>query len=288
MSKRSITFRSWAILSATVSGLLILSAALLHRDSPAFFQINASTAQATSTEPSTQPNLEPNLGPRHQLTYEQWVALLGREAKVAAEDHPKRLTILAGDSLSLWFPLELLPPQVTWLNQGISGETSSGLLRRLNLFDTTEPEQVFVMVGINDLIHGVPEETLVANYQAIIHHLRLVHPHTRIVVQSILPHAGDRLIHTSPQNLPPWANRLATTPNRQIRLINQRLAQVAKEEGADYLDLHPAFLDAQDNLKAELSTDGLHLSPQGYRVWQAQLQKLLQRPVQASTDKSQG
>ena len=90
--------------------------------------------QATPTT-KTQQVVTPQLGKRHKLNYQKWVNILKQEAKVAAEKKPRDLSVLAGDSLSLWFPSELLPDNKTWLNQGISGEKTAGLLKRLNLFD---------------------------------------------------------------------------------------------------------------------------------------------------------
>lgn len=233
MSRRFISLRGWAILSFSISGLLLLSASLLHRGSlTAFSQVNASTVQAGSANATSLSTS----GSRRQLTYEQWVTLLKQEAKVAAEEHPQRLMVLAGDSLSLWFPSELLPPEASWLNQGISGETSTGLLRRLKLFDPTQPETVFVMIGINDLLHGVPAETIVANQHEIILHLKAAHPQAQIVVQSILPHADRRLARSQLASTAALQGQAAASlpqplvPNSDIRQLNQALAELAKDE----------------------------------------------------------
>ncbi|AFZ20663.1 lysophospholipase L1-like esterase [Allocoleopsis franciscana PCC 7113] len=218
------------------------------------------SAAATRLLDSKPSDSVPELGPRHLLNYQQWVELLGREADVVARQQPKHLTILAGDSLSLWFPSEILPPERTWLNQGISGETSKGLLNRLALFDKTEPEMIFVMIGINDLIRGITDETILANQELIIRYLRRSHPRSKIVVQSILPHSAESVT---------WEgrDRLLAIPNPRIRELNERLRAIAKEENVIFLDLYPLFADTDGNLKTELSTDGLHLNPQGYFVW---------------------
>lgn len=263
-----------------------MSALLLYRGSlTASSQVSASTVQ-----PPPKASTTPEPGQRRQLTYEQWVALLGREATIAAETHPKRLTVLAGDSLSLWFPPELLPKTATWLNQGISGETSAGLLRRLKLFDQTQPATIFVLVGINDLIRGVSEETLLANHREIMQHLKVAHPQAQIIVQSILPHAGNQFMVQAQastaagvvqSSYPVWVPRLALVTNRYIRQLNQQLEVIAKEEGVDYLDLYPSFADANGDLLPDLSTDGLHLSQKGYQVWRSRLQVFSQQPAEA-------
>ncbi|WP_228041879.1 SGNH/GDSL hydrolase family protein [Planktothrix mougeotii] len=215
--------------------------------------------------------------PRHRWTYEQWVEQLKREANAVAERSPEHLQILVGDSLSLWFPSELLPREQTWLNQGISGETSAGLLKRIKLFDITQPDTIFVMIGINDLIRGVDDTTLLNNYREIIRDLRWVHPDTQIVVQSILPHSGK-------QSSWEGRDRLLKISNERIRNLNQSLKLIAEEEGAYYFNLHSLFTDADGNLRPELSTDGLHLSQQGYLVWSSALKLYTQIALEPSSN----
>lgn len=207
----------------------------------------------------------PNLGPRRTLTYEQWVSVLEKEARIAAEQQPPRLTVLLGDSISLWFPPDLLQADRTWLNQGISGENSTGLLRRLSLLDETQPETILVMIGINDLLRGDSDALILNNYEQIVQYLRNAHPTTQIVAQSILPHAGAAAT---------WEgrDRLLALSNERIVALNQRIAAIAQNYQAEYLNLYPLFVDEQGNLPMALSTDGLHLNSEGYLVWRSGLQ----------------
>lgn len=206
--------------------------------------------------------------PNQQLTYKQRVAILKQEANLAALDRSQHLSVLVGNSLSDWFPADLLPPNITWLNQGIAGDTSAGLLRRLHLFDRTQPETIFVMIGINDLLRGVKDEQILENHLQIIRYLRRIHPDSQIVVQSILPYSGEGSNWQGRSK----GNHLLAVSNSRIRQLNQQLKAKALAEGVKYIDLHPLFTDAQGNLRADLSTDGLHLSTQGYLVWSSALQ----------------
>ena len=139
---------------------------------------------ASSSVPSIQllaqrPLSNPQLGERHQLSYQQWVTLLKKEAEVAAQNQPQDLFILLGDSISLWFPPQLLPSQENWLNQGISGETSLGLLKRLELLDQTKPKAIFLMIGINDLLQDIQDDIIIANQRLTIRYLKKTHPQTQ-------------------------------------------------------------------------------------------------------------
>ncbi|WP_375513212.1 SGNH/GDSL hydrolase family protein [uncultured Nostoc sp.] len=194
---------------------------------------------------------------KRQLTYDDWKSLLALEARAIAQGQgANHLSILVGDSLSMWFPREKLPAGKLWLNQGISGDTSSGVLKRLGAFSATRPDVIYVMAGINDLRKGASDDTILRNYRRIIRRLRQTHPKAQIIVQSILP------------------TRLAKLSNSRIRHINTQLTQIAKQEGANYLNIYSWFTDMEGNLRPELTTDGLHLSQEGYDVWRSALQQI--------------
>jgi len=263
----------WVFVSLAANGFLavILLAMLLRHPNPAP-ATPISTVANSGTEVTAQTNLAvlspsaSEVGQRHQLNYQQWQELLAKEATVVAEQKPDRLSILAGDSISLWFPAELLPEQRAWLNQGISGETSQGLLNRLDMLDQTEPETIFVMIGINDLLRGTTDQTILSNQREMVQYLQSVHPQSQIVMQSILPHASEEEATWEGRD------RFADLPNSRIQMLNQQLETIAQEEGVYFLDLYPIFADGQGNLRMSLSTDGLHLNAQGYQTWSIALQ----------------
>ncbi|MDZ8110671.1 MAG: SGNH/GDSL hydrolase family protein [Nostoc sp. DedQUE12a] len=201
---------------------------------------------------------------KRQLTYEDWKSLLALEARAIAQGQgTNHLSILVGDSLSMWFPREKLPSGKLWLNQGISGDTSTGVLKRLGAFSATRPDVIYIMAGINDLRKGDSDRAILSNYRRIVRRLRHNHPQTQIIVQSILP------------------TRLPKLSNSRIRNINTQLAKIAKEEGANYLNIYSWFSDMEGNLRQELTTDGLHLSQEGYDVWRSALQQIEYRLTQS-------
>jgi lysophospholipase L1-like esterase len=212
---------------------------------------------------------------RTVLTYEQWLDVLKQEALAVSTKNPERLTVLLGDSLSLWFPPEQLPGDRSWLNQGISGETTAAMLKRLDFLDPTKPQTILIMAGINDLKSGVSETELLTNYRTILQTLKQKHPETEVVVQSILPHSGSAM--TVEEH-----DRLLSIPNEQIFRINQKLATIAQEEQAQFLNLQPLFADQEGMLRSDLTTDGLHLNPSGYLVWSTALQTFSQTKLKAA------
>lgn len=184
----------------------------------------------------------------------QWRTLLALEAKAATRGQGnRRLSVMVGDSLSLWFPSDRLPADQLWLNQSLSGETTRAILHRLPAFAGARPQAIYVMAGVNDLKQGATDNEILWNLRQIARRLKQAHPHARIVLQSILP------------------TRTAIVPGNRIGWLNQRLAAIAQQDGVSFLDLYAQFTDADGNLRHELSTDGLHLNANGYATWQAEL-----------------
>jgi lysophospholipase L1-like esterase len=193
---------------------------------------------------------------QQQPTYEDWKQVLRSEARAVGRGQGNnRLSIMVGDSLSLWLPSEALPNGQLWLNQGISGDTTQGILNRLSAFANTRPDHIYIMGGINDLRRGATNNEILWNLRLIMRRLKQSHPQAQILVQSILPTSTD-------------------ISNNRIRQINRRLARIADQEGVQYLDLYRHFADLGGNMRAEFTTDGLHLNAAGYGVWQSVLQEI--------------
>ncbi|XHX78133.1 MAG: GDSL-type esterase/lipase family protein [Stenomitos frigidus ULC029] len=187
-------------------------------------------------------------------TDRQWRQLLAMEARAATRGQgDRRLSIMVGDSLSLWFPSDRLPANQLWLNQAISGENTSAILRRLSTFAGARPQAIYVMAGVNDLKQGATDNEILWNLRQIVRRLKRAHPQAQIVVQSILP------------------TRTAAVPGDRVSWLNQRLAAIAQEDGAAFLDLYTAFADLDGGLRDDLTTDGLHLNASGYQTWQTAL-----------------
>jgi acyl-CoA thioesterase I len=90
--------------------------------------------------------------------------------------------VFLGDSLtagygleeSLAYPAVIQAAQPTWkvINAGVSGDTSAGGLRRLAWILKAKPTVVFIALGANDGLRGLPVEQLSQNLQKIITQVR--------------------------------------------------------------------------------------------------------------------
>ena len=235
------------------------------------FPLGLSIATETPATPTPTVEAVPEaaVNDRTSLTYEQWLEVLKQEAAAVAKKQPERLTVLLGDSLSLWFPADQLPVDRSWLNQGISGDTTALMINRLSFLDETKPQTIFVMAGINDFKKGSTVDEVVESYRTLLQNLKQKHASSEIVVQAVLPHGAEMTAMDD-------RDQVLAIPNDQIVKFNQKLASLAKEEQLLFLNLHPLFADKEGFLRSDLTTDGLHLNPSGYMVWSTAMQTFSQ------------
>lgn len=221
-------------------------------------RLAALKAGATYTRLPTDSFRDQWMNAIEQPAYADWVNLLHQEGKAMAYGQGQgRLTVLVGDSLSLWFPSEMMSSDRFWLNQGISGDTTTSVLQRLSAFAKTRPDTIYVMAGINDLRQGATDAEVIHNLRLIMRQLKQAHPQSKVIVHSILP------------------TRLAALPTDRIRRLNYAIANATQEEGVFFLNLQPSFMDNSGILRRDLTTDGLHLSVQGYRTWGSVIASIL-------------
>lgn len=72
--------------------------------------------------------------------------------------------------------------EYTFTNAGVSGDTTSGGLSRLDYW-LSKPVDVFVLeLGINDIRRGVPPDTIARNLQAIIDKVKAKYPKAKLVL----------------------------------------------------------------------------------------------------------
>ncbi|MDR3118314.1 MAG: serine hydrolase [Mediterranea sp.] len=142
-------------------------------------------------------------------------------------------------------------------NRGINGDAAMGIYDRLDQILTGQPQKIFLLTGANDLSHNLTTDSIVAAITHVIDRIRSQSPSTKLYLQSMLP------INES-------FNRYKRLEGKtdQIPAINARLAQAAKERNIPFVDLYPLFIQPETNiLREELTNDGLHLNPKGYRIW---------------------
>ena len=141
-------------------------------------------------------------------------------------------------------------------NRGIRSDIITGVEKRIGQVTGGRPAKIFLLIGINDISHGLNVDELGKRYSRLVRLIREQSPDTRLYIQSVMP------INNS-------FNRYKNLQGKEktIRDFNKKIQEIANEQGAEYIDLWPVLQDAGGNLRSELTNDGLHLNGRGYRIW---------------------
>ncbi len=140
------------------------------------------------------------------------------------------------------------------LNRGISGDTTDRILQRIDVIIETQPKQIFLMVGINDLaMMNKSVNKVVDKYKQILIKFKNVIPDTQVFIQSVLPVNQNIYLY--------WED------NQKIVNLNSKLTGLAAEFNYQYIDIHSYFIDAEKQLDAKYTADGLHLNGKAYLLW---------------------
>ena len=173
---------------------------------------------------------------------------------------PAKAIVFVGDSMTDEGDWSRLFPKVNTVNRGIGGDTTLGLLNRLDTIVDLNPEKIFLMIGTNDLCFNRSIEETIESYNQILKTLHEKLPHSAIYIESVLPF-NDEIFPSV---------YLRTNPN--ILQLNDELRKLAEKYGDEYIDLVPVFQDEAGRLPQELTSDGLHLNERGYELWHRQIE----------------
>lgn len=169
------------------------------------------------------------------------------------EQNDKYKTVMIGDSITdggLWN--ELLNNDLIQ-NRGIAGDTTDGVLDRLNSVNKNL-KQAFIMIGINDFFQEKSVEYVFSNYLKIIENLQ--QKGIKVYIQSTL-FVGE----SKPAKY-----------NEKVETLNEKLKNYAKENNLIFIDLNKQ-LAPNKTLKNEFSYDELHLNGKAYKIWTETIKK---------------
>ncbi len=149
-------------------------------------------------------------------------------------------------------------------NRGISGDITDGILFRLDEVVRSKPNQIFIMIGVNDLSQNKTPDYVLTIYSKILLAIKEASPKTQVFVQSILP-VND--------GFGKFGNH--TNKGAEIKQVNKQLASLARNFNYSYIDLTEAFSDKDGKLLKEYTNDGLHLTAAGYLAWKDEIKRFL-------------
>jgi len=143
-------------------------------------------------------------------------------------------------------------------NLGVNGFTSMDVIRsELPRLAELDPGLLTLLVGVNDVVQGVPIETYTANAAMILDQSLGLVPPARIVTVSTPDYT------VTPQGA------AYGDPARQsaaIRQVNEILARLSEDRGIRHVDIHDLSLRAASD-SGLVADDGLHPSGRQYELW---------------------
>ncbi|MCT7969253.1 GDSL-type esterase/lipase family protein [Laspinema sp. D1] len=177
-----------------------------------------------------------------------------------------RPIIFLGDSLTDSCEWNEILNHTQILNRGIIGDTTAGVLQRLSPILASQPRQIFLMIGINDLSRKKDFSETLANYEQILARIQQQSPQTEVYVQSVLP-INKRLFEKGPTN-------------EMIRNFNTQLQRLSDNFSYSYIDLHSQLVDENQQLDERYTLDGLHLNGTAYLIWKEAIENYVERDAE--------
>jgi lysophospholipase L1-like esterase len=176
--------------------------------------------------------------------YKHWTGLFALSKADSAE------IVFLGNSITAGGQWNELLGRDRVVNRGIGSDNTVGMMHRMGSVYGLHPKLCFIMAGINDLYADASPDRIVRNYSSIIDTLKR---HNIVpVIQSTL--------HVNPR----W--KRAAEKNKEVEELNRRLRGLAEANGIEFIDVN-AVLSSGGVLRDECTTDGVHLTPEGYSRW---------------------
>ena len=190
----------------------------------------------------------------------QYMASLAEHGQ-AKKTMDKNILFL-GDSITAREDWNVLFGVSNITNAGISGNTTDDVIARLNSALASQPEKIFLMIGVNDLLRGKEVSYVLANYGIILDAIKSHDPGAKVYVQSVLPVNNDLMQSES-------------VDSQKIIALNGQLKSLAQKDGYFFIDLYPHFCGADNKMYKKYAPDGLHPDAPGYAIWKNLIRQYL-------------
>ena len=193
------------------------------------------------------------------LRFEQEIEQLKKKSFSTTAEGPK-LVFAGSSSIRMWTDLEAAFPEHRVINMGFGGSQMSDLLYFLpDLVIRHQPERVYIYEGDNDLADDKSIKEVMTNTNAVIAALRASLPGVQIYFISPKP------------SISRWNLR------KKYVKLNKRLDKLcAKYKDLSFIDVWNPMLTPDGKLRPDLFIeDGLHMTADGYAIWQAQIKPFL-------------
>lgn len=178
-------------------------------------------------------------------------------AQISKVVSPNQIIFL-GDSLTDFYPVDILLSKYNIYNLGISSDTTDNVINRLNTnLYPVNPKCVFIQIGTNDFIHKKSNHYIYSNIIKIIESIK-ENTNALIYLISLYPVNKKKSIFSFAF--------VRSRNNNNIKKINIDLLNYCNNHNITFINMYNHLIDTNDNLKKEYTVEGLHINFEGYKV----------------------
>ncbi|MGN1147072.1 MAG: GDSL-type esterase/lipase family protein [Lachnospiraceae bacterium] len=186
--------------------------------------------------------------------------------------------LFAGSSLMEMFPIEdflkeMQSDRIIY-NRGVGGYKTEDLLQAMDIciFELA-PSRIFINIGTNDLSDSqIPMEQMIGNYDRILTEIQDRLPGVELYLMAYYPVNYD----AATEEMKPC---LRVRNNEKIAEANKEVEKLAEKHHARYIDVNDKLKDANGNLKAEYTIEGMHIKKEGYRAILEDVMRYVEEPA---------
>jgi lysophospholipase L1-like esterase len=184
------------------------------------------------------------------------------EADRATAPRKDLVVFVGSSSIRRWDSLAADFPGVAVLNRGFGGSEASDVVRYADrILIPLRPAHVVFYAGDNDLARGKSPAQIAADVRALWQGLNRKLPDTRLTIISVKP------------SLARWS---LVEKTRQTNALLREFA--ATDPRLSYVDVFTPMIGPDGKpIPSHFVEDGLHMTPEGYRVWTAALTPIFKR-----------
>lgn len=168
--------------------------------------------------------------------------------------------VFLGDSITEgWKSLPQDFPNFKTVNRGIGGDTTRGVLYRLDAdVLSLKPKAIVLLIGTNDIGNDADPSDVADNIKAILKGVRQKYPKMPVIVCEVMPSSEKK-----------------QRPAAKIEELNKLIKSDVRWKSHTYLcDTWSIYADANGDAPKNIFPDLLHPNAAGYAKWTAALQPI--------------
>ena len=162
-------------------------------------------------------------------------------------------------------------------NLGVNGYTSADLIdEELPALAALRPEFVTVLIGVNDVVQGVPEGRFQTNVGQILDALLALRPAERLLC-----------VATPDYTVTPQGGAFGSPEQQRAEIVrfNRRLGELCEERRIGFVPDIFAISQAAATDRSLVAGDGLHPSGAQYALWVDAIQPVVEELLLPSADR---